>query len=506
MRGLLFSAMFMLAATGASAQIIFEPQDVPKNIKEVTTPRSISLTEEDRACLGKFFPSDFGVKTKENGYEVRNPEFGLMFAKDLSCTSGKLNLSDVVIIGEPIQSNQKIGSAFKADGLTVWAPRRRESCDVPVDYGFEIRNLRWFDWNDSASDGGNKRFEVIRTGKGQELRISTMSHMRASKATWSPTPETANSPCALAGSYHIENMDVRWSKAGTAYGALIGTLRGDMSLSVTPEDAKQAFKKPFLTFTGSNVSLTDITENVTARMSSTSGKIEISQESALPWAFFIKKYARDLIYRQPDDSLLLRILPIDLANTFYFTKGTGRLSVPNATVSPAAFLPSSVGYDLGRVNLSTVFMSFESAVALNGKETGQIGINAQATGIGKVESEIDFRTQMFGREYLKAASDGTLSLQGKTGPGIVGWTVKFEDMGFVDVFMSIMKSKPSTYIMKANKANMTFWQQVSVWIASFEQGNPSSLAVTLSKPQLMLDDFWTQAPEGARAHITESKK
>ena len=491
----LLTAIFVLMTGGAFAQTAETP--------EVPVP---PLSEETQACLATFFPSKFKIQSRENGYEIRDADFGLLFSRGLACDGGKASLDDVVIIGEPIKTGQAIGSAMKADNLTIWAPLRREACAIPVDYGFEVRNFRWFNWNDNATDGGNKRFEVIRTAEGKEVRISTMSHLRSGKIIWTPKPQNANAPCAPAGAYQVENLDVRWSRGGTAHGGLVGAMRGDISFPVTPEDARNATKPAFFTFTGTNVSLTDITESVTSRMTSVSGKIEVTPDSALPWSFLIKKYARDLVYRQEDDSLLLRILPIDLANTFHFTKGVGTLSVPNATISPAAFLPSSVGYDLGRVNLSSVFTSFEVAIGLNGREPGEFKLNSHATGVGKLESVVGFRTQLFGKEYLKAASEGTVNLQGKTGPGITNIALTFENMGFVDIFLSTMKSKPSTYVIRNNTSNMSFWQQVSTWLSRMEQGQVGTLDISLAKPHLMIDGFWHRAPEGARAQILETSR
>lgn len=465
----------------------------------------VELTEDKRQCLARFFPADFEMSANEKGYQIRDAVFGLLFARDLQCAQGRLDLQNVVLLGEPIRAGQPIGSAMKADVVTLWAPPVRAGCSVPVDYGVEITNFRWFNWNDTTTDGGNKRFEVITTGEGKEVRISTMSHLRTSGFIWTPNPDLASSPCALSGNFNIKTTDVRWSRGGTASGILVDDLRGSFNLSLFPDDAKRTKTAPGLEVSASGVSLTDITESVTARFPILTGKAELSPESALPWAFFIKKYARDLIYRHADDSLLLRVFPVDMANTFHFTKGVMSLSVPRATLTTAAFLPSSLGYALGTVNMSSVFATAEMVVGLNARDPGKFKMNAQVDGVGRGWFDIDFRTQLFGKDHLKAVSEGAIDLRGKTGPGITDAEITFEDLGFTNAFVSMMKSNPSTFVVRNNNGNMTFWQQIGKWFSLIEQGKTGTVAVDFEKPQVMLEGFWQNAPAFARVTVQEGQ-
>lgn len=499
MKSVIMSTFMALAAGAAFAQLPPVPMGTTPADDTIVTPD----TPEFLQCISTVFPFPINLLKTEDGYQIRSEDAGILFAQSASCADNKAILNSVVLIGDTLKAGQEIGSAMKADSLTVWAPPLREGCAIPVDYGFDIKNFRWFNWNDGATDGGNKRFEVIRGADGDEVRISTMSHLRLGDMIWSPRPEDAGSPCAVSGKFEASNLDVRWSRGGTASGLLADRVQGDVSVPVLLGDARKATDLAKFMVSGTGLSTTDITESQTMRARRFNLSAKISQGSTVPWAFLINKYAHDLIYRKSDDSLLLRILPLDLANTFHFTTGTAHLSLPEATIIPGAFLPSSYSMDLGSINMSSLFSGAEIAVALRGEDKGTFKMNARGDGVGVLEAEVDFQTQLFGKDLLNAASRGNVNLQGKTGPGIVGAAISFEDTGFSQAFLSLMKSRPSTTVIRTATSHMAFWQQISTWLSDVESGQKSTLSVLFGTPQLMIDGFWNRAPEGAIARVIQ---
>lgn len=457
--------------------------------------------EDALACLSTAIPGIRSVKDTPGGVEMSHPDLGIFFANNIQCDEGRVDMSQVVVINESVRRDQSIGSALKADRLTLWRPIKRGQCDTMVDYGFEATGFRWFNWNDKAEDGGNKRFEIIRNQEGKEVRISTMSHFRAGNLLWAPKPDLAVSPCAVSGSYEIKGADIRWSRSGTANGVRFDRATGEVSVPVIIQDAQRASEGPRLTFTGEGLGVSDITETQMFRTPILSASADASAQSALPWAFFVNKYAHDLVYRKPDDTLLLRVLPLDLANTIHFTEAEGSLSAPNVTAMASTFFQSSLNFNVSQVSLSNVYMAVEAAFSLSSGGPAKVLINANADGLGELSSGFSLQPQLFGKEHLKAVSEGRMSLVGKTGPALLDASILFRDTGAENTFLSLMKNRPSTYVLRNAANNLDFWRDISEWLRYIEEDDPKRLILTLAEPQLMIQGFWDRMSGVANVEI-----
>lgn len=479
--------------------------DTPANV--VSTAEIMAVTAADaesvKACLAGVLARPLEVDAMENGYSVVLPGIGRGFARSVVCADGKATFSDAVMVNDVIRTDQVAGSAMKADRLTVWAPIARAACAVPVDYGIEMVNFRWFNWDERLTDGGNKRLEIIRNSEGKEVRISTISHFRAGEVLWAPKPDAAASECAPSGNYQISKLNVRWSTRGTAYGLISETLMGKGTLPLAPQDARSV-KAPYgIAGVLTGAVLRDITETSILRSGKVEFDLEAAPESAVPWAFLISKYAKELIFRKNDDSLLRRVLPLDLSNTLHFTKGTFKVSMPESSGQTAALLPFSTALDLSSVNLSSTRISTDTSLTLNGAEPGELRVNATLGGVGSVNGVVGFRTQMFGKNIIAAAAEGSVDLNGKTGPGLTGLSLRFRDEGLTPAFTSLFKSAPSSFLVRSANSDIEFWSDVSLWLRGVEAGQEPALTVRFASPQVMMDGFWTNAFKGATATMGE---
>lgn len=475
--------------------------------KAISTEEIMAVTAADaesvKACLAGVLARPVDVDAMEGGYSVMLPGVGRGFARSIVCADGKATFGDAVMVNDVIRTDQVAGSALKADRLTVWTPVARAGCAVPVDYGVEMVNFRWFNWDERVTDGGNKRLEIIRNSEGKEVRISTISHFRAGEVLWSPKPDEAASECAPSGGYQISKLDVRWSTRGTAYGLIADALLGKGSLPLTPQDARSASAPYGITGVLTGSTLRDITETSILRSNKVEFDLQAAPESAVPWAFLISKYAKELIFRQNDDSLLRRVLPLDLSNTLHFTKGTLRVSMPESSGQTAALLPFSTALDLSSVNLSSTLISADTAISLNGSEPGELRVTATIGGVGSINGVASFRTQMFGKNIIAAAAEGGVDLNGKTGPGLTGLSLRFRDEGLTPAFTSLFKSSPSSFLVRTARSDIEFWRDVSLWLRGVEAGREPALTVRFASPQVMMDGFWTNAFKGATATVGE---
>lgn len=459
--------------------------------------------DQVKACLSSVLARPVEVAAEDDGYSLFLPGVGRGFARDIICENGKAVLSDAVMVNDVIRTDQVAGSAMKADRVVVWTPTARAACSTPIDYGIEMTNFRWFNWDERLTDGGNKRLEIVRNADGREVRISTISHLRAAEVIWSPKPEEAASQCAPSGGYQVSDLDIRWSTRGTAYRLLSEGLMGKISVPLVPSDAKSARAPYGMAGVLTGVSIQDITETSISRAGKMEFSFEAAPESAVPWSFLISKYSKELIFRRDDDSLLRRVLPLDLSNTLHFTKGFFKLSVPETSAQTAAILPFSSSVDLSSVNLSSTIISGEALLSFRGAEDGDLRVNADMFGVGAVNGVFAFSTQLFGKNVIEAAASGGVDLHGKTSPALTGLSLRFRDKGFKSAFLSLMKSSPSSFLVRVANKDMEFWRDVSLWLRKVEEGEEPALIINFASPQVMMNGFWGSAFKGAKATIEE---
>lgn len=457
--------------------------------------------EEVNLCLRNVIRRPIQVMMMDDGYSILLPGVGRGFSRMISCGGGKATLSDVVMVNDVIRSEQVAGSAMKADRLLLWAQPQRNGCERPVDYGIELKNFRWFNWDERFTDGGNKRLEIIRNSDGREVRISTISHFRTSEILWAPKPAEAVTPCAPSGDLQVSNLDVRWSTNGTAYGLLSDSMSAQGTFPVMPDDARMAAADYGLRITLSDMIIRDITESSILRAARAEIDVEASPKSATPWAFLIRKYADALIFRQDDDSLIRRVLPLDLSNTLYFTRAIVRIRLPDSTAQTAALLPSYLAQDLSSVNMSSTRIQGRAELHINGPDPGELRLRSTVAGAGEVNAIVGFRTQMFGKDLIASAAKGTVDLYGKAGFALTGVSVRFRNDGLVPAFVSLFKSTPSTFLARNVKEDIEFWKDVSLWLREVEVGGEPSLMVRFATPKVMMKGFWGEAFRGAVAKV-----
>lgn len=325
--------------------------------------------------------------------------------------------------------------------------------------------------------------------------------MRAQEVIWTPKPADAASACAVTGQYQVNDIDVRWSTGGNAYGMKANTAIGKGSLPLLPDDAEKTFKKIGSELILTAVEIEDITETTILSAPKIDVSVQLEPQSAVVWSHLIKKYTKELMFRKNDVSLLSYVWPLDLSNTLHFTRGVVRISMPQATAQTSAVLPVTESIDLAKVHLSSVILHAESAILLRGEETNELRLNLGVEGVGIMKSIFGFRTQMFNRDMLDASSKKEIDLRGKTGPGLTSFTISLKDQGISQAFIDIFNSSAGSYLVKNVNDNMEFWNGVAGWFRMVEKGEEKPIMVRFPRPQLLGPDFWKTAFDGASIKV-----
>lgn len=470
--------------------------------QEAPAQEQRKLTDATITCLRSVIISPILITENEESIIIDNPVIGKVFVDDITCEAGRATLSNMVIVPETLVQGQSIGSAMKADLATIWAPTKRDNCERPVNYGVELRNFRWFNWDDTFSNGGNKLFEVIKGKDGKEVRVSTISHFRNTHFIWSPAETGLVSPCSLTGTFRMEGLDTRISYGGSASTIFANEINGGFSFPSAVEDARMMIGNPYLNFDMYDVSADDITGFQILRTAELSVSSSITADSALPWVFLAKKYIRDLVYRTENKDLITVLLPLDLSNTLYFTTGKVTAEADAINIIPAAFIPRASVIDLGSVNMSNASLDVKAVLGMKATDSAQFKMNSRIAGIGDLRSALDLDFQLFSKAILDSVGQGYTDMSGKVAPAMSGAIVQFKDEGFTRIFQSLMKMKASSYIRRTSNDNGIFWDVASNWFRDIEEGKTPSLNVSLPKPELMIDGFFKQMAEKSRVRIT----